>query len=362
MDASQLTFLKEYNTIVGCCPTPIGPTGPQGRSGFSTNTGATGPTGEIGGPGISTGRILYLDTSGIASEYNKGTLLTIPDTGAQTNILSGIHNVDEYLLATFTSQSGATDSTIITGGLWSTNLYAVASDDTSVTFYTKIYYVDSLENETLIVAGNIASSVQVYSTPYIISNVLYVPDTVLPDLTYRYRVKIFVNFAGNSEITIYCRDSTNSYIHTTLAANSSTGPTGPIGTTLIQSGFTGALTGAVGSIVLGNGSGNATLISRTSITTLVACRLWALASCEFQITSNQGRTVSFYLIVDSETSNTFTVSWTNGNVNDTRVLTMNHRTASIAAGTYNVTLYGYGSDATVATALFCNIFAMGNLI
>ncbi len=33
MDASQLTFLREYNTIVGCCPTSSGPTGPAGPAG-----------------------------------------------------------------------------------------------------------------------------------------------------------------------------------------------------------------------------------------------------------------------------------------------------------------------------------------
>ena len=61
MDASELTFIREYTTIVGCCtpfknsPTgiiekygPTGDTGPQGIPGQASNTGATGPTGVQG--------------------------------------------------------------------------------------------------------------------------------------------------------------------------------------------------------------------------------------------------------------------------------------------------------------------------
>jgi hypothetical protein len=68
MDASELTYLREFNYL--CCtkdtsgggggPGTTGPTGPsgggtgptgaQGLGGTATNTGATGPTGPIGSP------------------------------------------------------------------------------------------------------------------------------------------------------------------------------------------------------------------------------------------------------------------------------------------------------------------------
>ena len=74
MDASELIFIRQYNTIVGCCSPPpppskggcggptgaIGPTGyngftgPTGLPGQATNTGATGSLGPTGPTG-STG-------------------------------------------------------------------------------------------------------------------------------------------------------------------------------------------------------------------------------------------------------------------------------------------------------------------
>ena len=81
MDASELTFLRQYNAIIGCCPSAepcgctgggggpggpgptgptgpyggppgdIGPTGPTGEYGPTGETGPTGPTGEVGPTG-----------------------------------------------------------------------------------------------------------------------------------------------------------------------------------------------------------------------------------------------------------------------------------------------------------------------
>ncbi|NBO26451.1 MAG: collagen-like protein [Actinobacteria bacterium] len=130
----------------------------------------------------------------------------------------------------FTTKPGDTISTELIGGLWTFNLYCDASDDTSVSFYGAVYYVDALgANETQLAIGSVHSAVQVFSTLNIIPFSIYVPDTVLPDLTYRYRVKIFANFKAAACWRLYFRDSTASHVHTTLAANPVVGPTGPTG-------------------------------------------------------------------------------------------------------------------------------------
>ena len=203
-----------------------GETGNTGPTGNTGNTGPTGPTG-LGIPGISTGRILYLDTSG-GSIPDTGTLLYTPNITAKTTITSGSQDTSGVLIGTFTTPVGSTDSAVLIGGLWTTNIYATASDDTSVTFYTSIYYVNSTgDTETLLSAGSSTSAIQVYSTPYVVSYTNYVPDITLPNTTYRYRIKIFARFAASSSLSIDFRGSTNSHVHTTLSANAATGPTGP---------------------------------------------------------------------------------------------------------------------------------------
>jgi hypothetical protein len=221
-------------------------------------TGVTGPTGVQGIAGISTGKILFLDTAGGSAPINSGTTLVAPDTSTQTTITSGAQSAqNDYLLGTFTSGVGFTTSTTIIGGLWATNVYMTASDDTSVTFYASIYYVDSTgSTETLLSAGSSAAAIQVYSTPYIISATNYVPDTILPDLTYRYRIKLYANFAASASVTAYFRDSTNSHVHTTLLANAATGPTGPSGSPSTVTGPTGGLnfTGPTGAVLYYDGN------------------------------------------------------------------------------------------------------------
>jgi hypothetical protein len=206
-----------------------GATGGQGSTGYTGFTGVTGPTGYEGIPGVSTGKILYLDTSGGITDIS-GLLLEVPNTGAQTNIIFDGSGTTE-LLGVFTTLPGSTESTQLIGGLWTTNIYAKASDDISVTFHTSVYYVDSSDTETLLVAGSSSAATQIYSTPYIVSYTNYVPDTVLPDTTYRYRVKVYVTFAETSTVYLNFRGTTNSHVHTTLAANSATGPYGPTGPT-----------------------------------------------------------------------------------------------------------------------------------
>jgi hypothetical protein len=235
----------------------MGVTGSTGPTGSTGRTGPTGPTGSIGNPGVSTGLILYLDNAG-GEAPQTGSLLKAPNTGAQTQITT-TQLTNDYLVATFTTPTNSTDSTILIGGLWTTNLYAIAGNDTSVTFYTKIYYVDSTgATETLLAEGNRAAAIQIYSTLFIVSHTLYVPDTVLPDTSYRYRVKVYANFLTSTALTINFRDSTTSHVHTTLAANAATGPTGFTGSTgwTGNTGATGTFyfTGPTGAVLFYNGN------------------------------------------------------------------------------------------------------------
>lgn len=196
-------------------------------------TGSVGPTGPIGLQGVTTGLTLFFD-DGSESSPGTGTLLKIPNTSTQTTLTTGDQTGSAFLVGTFTTPVGSTASTELLGGLWLPNLYASASDDTSVTFYASVFYVDTTGvTETLLADGS-AAPLPVYSAMSIVQNSVYVPDTVLPDISYRYRVKIYANFAASASLTIYMRNTTNSHIHTTLLANSATGPAGPQGLQGVQ--------------------------------------------------------------------------------------------------------------------------------
>ena len=143
------------------------------------------------------------------------------------------------------------------------------------------------------------------------------------------------------------------------------GLTGPIyslthpTTALIQSGFTGSLQGSVASITLGNGSGNAVVLTTTTITIYSPSRLWATVDIEYITTTASTHTVSFYMTVDSETSNT--TSSTNKGNGESNNISLNHRTSVKSAGTYTVTVYGYASAAAAANVNHTDVFVMGNL-
>jgi hypothetical protein len=147
-----------------------------------------------------------------------------------------------------------------------------------------------------------------------------------------------------------------------IGTTGETGPTGeagPTGPSLIPSGFTGTLQGGTGTITLGNGSGNAVVIATTPITTVQTCRIWTIANVEYITTTSNTETVSVYITIDGETSNT-TNSTIKSN-NESNNISLNHRTAPISAGTYTITVYGYASAASSANATHCDLFALGNL-
>jgi hypothetical protein len=241
---------------------PTGPTG-SGATGHTGPTGATGPTGPTGttgttGPdGISTGLILYLDSNGGMVGGATGTLDEIPISGTQTFIYSDFQTGSDFPMGTFVSPTGTTQSTEIIGGLWQTNLYTIASDDTSVSYHMKLYYTDAdgVSNKTPLAEGSATSAVQVFATQNVIPYNLYVPDTVLPDTSKRFVAECYANFGSTGTMEIKFRDSTISHIHTTLAAIPAVGPQGPTGYTG-YTGYTGpGSIGPTGVVQYSNGNG-----------------------------------------------------------------------------------------------------------
>jgi hypothetical protein len=225
-------------------------TGPTGE------TGPSGPSGSQGIAGTSTGRVLFLDSVGISSVDLSGTLNTTPNNGTQTSInITAGSAANNVLVGTFTAVPGITTSIELIGGLWTTNLYTYATDDTSVTYYASVYYVDSTGvTETLLAAGDLSGAVQVFSTVNIVPYTVYIPDTVLPDTTYKYRIKVYANFTAAATFTMQFRNGSISHAHTTLAANPAVGPTGATGPTG-STGPTGALNfaGPTGAVLFYNG-------------------------------------------------------------------------------------------------------------
>jgi hypothetical protein len=236
-------------------------------SGGGGGGGSTGPTGSTGIPGISTGLVLFLDSAGGAVKDDNGTMSTSSNNSTQTILTvtnTGGANTNNVLVGIFTATAGSTTSIELIGGIWTTNLYAVASDDTSVTYYFALYIVDAngSSNETLIATGNIAGAVQIYSTPNILQYSLYIPDRVLTSITQRYRVKVYANFGAtatsSSTISLEFRNGSISHMHTTLAANPAVGPTGPTGAT--------GATGATGGLYFNGPTGAMIYYNGTSVT------------------------------------------------------------------------------------------------
>ena len=195
---------RQLNNLVG----PTGATGLPGPMGPTGWTGPSGPTGIQGIGGVTAGLHLFLDTTTGTSPVS-GTLLTVPNLGAQTTISTGTQSIqNSFLVGTFTTPVASTDSVTIVGGLWTTNLFSTASDDTSVSFYTSLFYVDAAgTTETLLATGSASSAVQIYSTPNLLPYGLYVASTTIPDITYRFRLKIYAKFTSSASATFGFRGS-----------------------------------------------------------------------------------------------------------------------------------------------------------
>jgi len=205
-----------------------------GSTGYTGATGSTGVTGPAGISGVSSGLVLFMDTTGGTYPQN-GTLNLIPNTSAQTKITAtNLAIGNSYLFGTFFTASNSLSSTFIAGGVWDMNLYTSVNQANACSYYFDLYYVDSdgTSNPTLIATGTVPSSVTLPLGQDQTIYSLYVPQTTLPDLTKRLRVRLYINNSKNNvDINVEFRDTSVSHIHTTIVTNSSTGPTGMTGPT-----------------------------------------------------------------------------------------------------------------------------------
>lgn len=156
----------------------------------------------------------YLDTNGSTT----GTLIMTPNTSAQTTInTTSAFVATDLLIATFTTTSLLSE--VIQGGQWDLHLYANASDNTNMKYYFNVHKVSPQGVETLIANGStvrtlIGTTIQDYVKS------LYVPPTILPDLTWNIRIKVFGRFdVANGTINTYYRGSTNTNLVTTNTVN-----------------------------------------------------------------------------------------------------------------------------------------------
>jgi hypothetical protein len=163
-------------------------------------------------------------------------LLVIPNTGAQTTItITGIQNVQK-LVGNFITPVGLLTTTVVVGGFWNTFLYSNSTGGGGNTvFWTVINEVNAsgtfIKN---LATGIYSSGTVVQTTSSIYEYSLYVPLNTLTDLNSRIQLQIYTQASsGNHNLTIRMRDSTLSYLVTTIATNliGSTGPTGQQGST-----------------------------------------------------------------------------------------------------------------------------------
>ena len=255
---------------------PTGFTGPTGYTGYTGYTGetghtgaastVTGPTGAAGQNGISSGFVFTLDTTtGSFTNSNSptgsalmGTLIDVPNITNQQIITfqrnAAINII--YNVATFVSLPNSLPSPVILGGYWDLNMYIKGiSHYNKMYFFFNAYYVDSdgVSNETVIANGDVESAISVLGGQNLLTYSIPIPTLTLSDNTKR--LKIYFNLVckantQNVHIEIEFRHNTQSHLHTTLLANSGTGPTGPVGPTgptgmTGPTGFTG-MTGPTG--------------------------------------------------------------------------------------------------------------------
>ena len=132
-------------------------------------------------------------------------------------------NTSGFLLGTFTAPENSLESTQIIGGNFNTKLYTLSTDDVSIKYYSSLYYIDSTSSEVLLAEGSSSNAVQVNTELNLLSYSLYIPQTTLPDITNRLRLKLYADFINTVEnpqsIEIYFTYSTQSYLETTSYRN-----------------------------------------------------------------------------------------------------------------------------------------------
>ena len=262
---------------------PTGITGPQstvtGPTGFTgPQSTVTGPTGPAGTNGVSSGLVLFLDTSGGSlPPIVSGSLLTAPNTGTSTTIVASsaqLPTTPTYSVVGYFYQQ-ITESTPVVPGIWDLNIWGnltAGGGNDKVGIYFAAYYSTGVPGSTppptgatLLGTGSSSTETQINNTTqaqqYINSVYVSTSNTYSSGYIsiYIYAAKI----SGSPTLTLYFRDSRPTHIQTTLLANyGPTGPTGPTGLTgpTGPTGRTGP-TGPTGSSlpILGSNTGSIVL-------------------------------------------------------------------------------------------------------
>jgi hypothetical protein len=198
-------------------------------------TGDTGPTGTSGINGVSSGLVLFLDGPTTGTIPANDTLLLIPNSNASTIITHAARNINNVLIATFTTPQNSLTSTTIVEGLWSSYLYASASTINGIFYY---FVVDEVDNAGTTVLQNIINGIgnqtSIGTSVNICISQIYGTIKTLASLSSRLRLSIYANYTSGSTktLTIYMRDGYASNVISTLVANlGATGPTGDTGPT-----------------------------------------------------------------------------------------------------------------------------------
>lgn len=164
---------------------------------------------------------LYLDS--LSQSYTGssllGTLLPIPNVGTQTTITSGNHSNSTIQIASLVAATGTSIVTTIPGGIWNMLLFSSSSSNTDVSYYFNAGYVDSdgVSNKVIFATGSNASSTNIQTSQGVYTNNVYVPVTVLPNISKRIILDIYLTFVGNNRnATLYFRDNTQSLVNTSL--------------------------------------------------------------------------------------------------------------------------------------------------
>jgi len=225
------------------------------------------------------------------------------------------------------------------------SLFGSSSTNTDVSYYFNVYYVqsDGVTGKTLIASG-ISTPVKILieGSPTPFYNSVYVPQTLLPDLSYRIEVDILANFSSTQSVSIYVGNTYPSNVNTTIFNNlyGITGTTGPQGTGFTgYTGYTGPLGGSAGTTKMNtpaysSGSSTSFVFSNTEYnetTSQVMLGSGGNGETTFTITSN-----GYYVIQYNIFSFTFSTSYWNLFIS---------RNAS-----YNTTLSGLTNSTQVCTS------------
>jgi hypothetical protein len=207
-------------------------------------TGATGSQGEAGINGISSGLVLYLDgptlsqNASVPFTATTDNLLVIPNTGPQTLITTSNISTTYINIINYITPPNSLLTTVIVPGLWQTILFAqrTTGGGGNLVYYTKIIECDSGGIPVIggtIAQGTSSSGTIITTTQAAYQYNLYVPNYILQSLTSRIRLEIWAGMNSNScNFNIEMRDSTLSYVITTIASNligatGAQGATGP---------------------------------------------------------------------------------------------------------------------------------------